>query len=146
MELKRWGLSESSGSYEERDKANVNLCDMVIAFRLNKPKTGRGTTKTFNYARYGRYEDSVLPKYDTSPGATGVEELDGKKPVLVVWCNAPPNVHPRKDEFPERIKNFILKHRGTPSLLSGTYGSRPPPSLILPPLGNLHLSPVPLPL
>lgn len=42
--------------------------------------------------------------------------VDGKlpalKPVLVIWDA---HVHPRKEKFAKRIKNFILKHTGAAS-------------------------------
>ncbi len=35
----------------KRDKLNVDMCDVLIAFIYDIPKTGRGTLMTVNYAR-----------------------------------------------------------------------------------------------
>lgn len=107
-DLKKYGLMESKmKGYEDRDKKNVDMCDIVIAFRLNKPKTGRGTTQTFNYAAYGAYKNSITPVFEAITGITELKYNTGYKPVLVIWDV---NIHTQKHSFSQAIKQFISKH------------------------------------
>lgn len=106
--LKKYGLLESKvKGYKDRDKLNVDMCDVVIAFRLSKPKTGRGTTQTFNYAAYGTYSNSTLPIFDTITGVTEIKYNQDRKPVIVLWD---PMNHINKSQFPTAIKQFIEKY------------------------------------
>ena len=110
LELKTWGLKDyPTRGYDARDKANVDLCDIVIAFRLNIPKTGRGTCKTYNYAFKGKYEDSVRPSFsDAKNGVFEMRNVENikSKPVLILWD---PMTH--SAQYVATIKEFL--HRNT---------------------------------
>ena len=97
--------------YDARDKANVDMCDLMVAFRLNRPKTGRGTTKTFNYAYLGSYTDSKYPTYNDAQSNGTIELLPtqpSNKPVLIVWD---PMTHSNRAEYATLIADFIKKHQ-----------------------------------
>lgn len=70
LRLKAWGFSQTKSGgaqgYAERDQANVRLADAVIAFKVDLPLTGRGTTKTFNYALTNKYVDTALYPYNSA--------------------------------------------------------------------------------
>ncbi len=111
LELKEWGLKDFHvRGYDQRDKANVDMCDLVIAFRLNKPKTGRGTTKTMNYAYLGSYTDSKYPTFTDAQPDGSIELLPTQstnKPVLLLWD---PMTHPNHSNYSTLIANFVNKH------------------------------------
>ena len=108
--------------YQKRDEANVNICDILIAFRINVPKSGRGTMKTVGYAAYGVYNNVVVEdelkriidskKLNDKDGDDkfndGIYELDYKiKPALIIWD---PQTNINKDKYPDIIRQFIIKH------------------------------------
>eukprot|EP01012_Entosiphon_sulcatum_P015082 TRINITY_DN20098_c0_g1_i2.p1 TRINITY_DN20098_c0_g1~~TRINITY_DN20098_c0_g1_i2.p1 ORF type:complete len:185 (+),score=17.12 TRINITY_DN20098_c0_g1_i2:29-583(+) len=82
---KEFGLLESEGSYKHRDCQNVDWTDALVALRLTRPLTGRGTEKTVQYALTGRYKH--IPLEPPPEGTVGAFEVirTGKKPVLVLW-------------------------------------------------------------
>ena len=91
-----FGLQDSAGGYAAADRANVHLCDALLAFRYRVPKTGRGCESTIHFARVGTYEHVQLewPPADT---VTQLLPADGSHtagvPVLVVWDLAADNLH-----------------------------------------------------
>ena len=57
-----YGLQECFGGNRQRDILNVEQSDLLIAFLLNKEKTGRGTMSTINCARMGEHKHIQLEK------------------------------------------------------------------------------------
>lgn len=52
-----YGLKEMPNiGYRDKEIANVKLCDALLAIRIRKPDTGRGTESTINYLVNGQYE------------------------------------------------------------------------------------------
>ena len=112
MNLKKWGLKDFHvRGYDQRDRANVEMCDLVIAFRLDRPKTGRGTTKTLNYAYKGSYVDSKYPTFSDAQSNGTIELMPAQssnRPVMIVWD---PMTHKNSGEYSTLIANFIKKQK-----------------------------------
>lgn len=107
-ELVNYGLIQSKVmGYEDRDRRNAQLCDIMIAFRLSKPLTGRGTTKTYNFAAHGKYLDSIEPRFNSVNGLTEMNHSPGHRPVMIVWDVL---THPNKSKFVSEILKFVLKY------------------------------------
>ncbi len=81
---------------------NVDLCDLLVAFRLNKPRTGKGTDQTVNYARFGKYDFNSL-EYKTPIIAYTTD----KKPVIVVWDLSDENLTTLSREVKNFIKDYV---------------------------------------
>lgn len=72
-----FGLREHDvDSHSSRDQANVDECDLLVAFRYQIPKTGRGTEQTVQYALSGEYRHVEL-----IPPSSGTYFRKGKKSV-----------------------------------------------------------------
>ncbi len=100
-------------SHDEKDQLNVDMCDMLIAFRYSIPKTGRGTDKTIQYALTHEYIYTQR-KYNNAD----VEILSNessKKKVILIW-----NLN--KDNFDvivEKIKEFVKDNSSDKIMVSG---------------------------
>ncbi|QPB44374.1 molybdenum cofactor carrier [Medusavirus stheno T3] len=85
----KYGLSETTlgkGGDADRDLQNVLACDLLVAFLLDKPLTGRGTRNTMKFAYMGKRNVKACPdhifEHHTTP--TLVHGVAGKD-ILVVW-------------------------------------------------------------
>ena len=88
-----------------KDMCNVDLSNLVIAFRLNQPKTGMGTDRTVEYALHSKY--TYVPQVWDEKYANEVCVLSGKRPVVLVWDLNKNNL----SKFVEQTKEVIAQHK-----------------------------------
>jgi hypothetical protein len=103
-------------SNPKKDQANVGLCDFLVAFRLNRPRTGKGTDQTINYALCGKYEfeDGKIKYANEYKDKIHVIET-GKKPVVVIWDVSKDNLV----EFAKQTRAVVDKHSAKQIMVSG---------------------------
>lgn len=85
----KYNLCETSygkGGDADRDRQNVDNSDLLVAFLLDKPMTGRGTRQTMMYAYAGKRQSGVcvgpvLDHFDKPTLVRGVANTD----IFVVW-------------------------------------------------------------
>nr|QYA18420.1 DNA processing protein A [Clandestinovirus] len=127
LRAQEFNLKESSGSYKRRDMENVDMADGVVAFLVDRPMTGRGTTSTVRYAERGDHVFDPLVK----PEDGNFLEISGptaKKPCLVMWMpemppcdkgNAREIRRKALRDYHKPIAEFIVKHRIEKLMVSG---------------------------
>jgi hypothetical protein len=96
-------------NHTDKDISNVDIADVLIAFRINKPKTGKGTEMTVNYAKTGSYKHVPI---DTTEN---VIEIIGNKPVLILFDLGINNMK----DYAMQIVKFLTKHKPTNIMISG---------------------------
>jgi hypothetical protein len=80
--LQEFGLQISTGGFRQRDMDTADLCDGLVAFLLDRPMTGKGTTGTINYVTNGEHKFDGCP---VKPPDRSYQVIEGKKPALLLW-------------------------------------------------------------
>lgn len=106
LELKDLGLLENDKpSCASTDQKNVNLADVLIAFRYSsrpgRELTGRGTECTVNYALTKKYKHVILDQVQNH------QIYEGKKPVIVFWDLSKDNM----EDYSIILKSFLDSHQ-----------------------------------
>jgi hypothetical protein len=110
--MKRFNLLESSGGYRQRDMDTADMCDSLIAFLLNEPNTGRGTTGTINYVACGKHEFT----HSLVAPSKGYLIIKTQKPVLVLWDA---HIDANKELIISQIRDFLINFRLKSIMISG---------------------------
>lgn len=112
----------SSMSYSAKDKRNAALSCGLLAFLVDRPRTGRGTMQTISLFTRGVYnwedQDTGRKKYhrlSKPEGNPAFLWLPEKKPTLVIWDLTKENV----DMFVPVLKNFLMTHKLRALMFSG---------------------------
>lgn len=128
----KYSFYKESKTHTQKDKSNVNMSDLLIAFRLNRPLTGKGTDMTINYARYGKYnfvpltspKDEYIQMYDGndildiySQDCSKLEEHKSV-PVIIIWSDEKGELT-YQDKQIDVVKNFIKKYNAKKIMISG---------------------------
>eukprot|EP01006_Ploeotia_vitrea_P024072 TRINITY_DN56791_c0_g1_i1.p1 TRINITY_DN56791_c0_g1~~TRINITY_DN56791_c0_g1_i1.p1 ORF type:complete len:161 (-),score=1.25 TRINITY_DN56791_c0_g1_i1:102-584(-) len=108
--LEAFNMIESEGGYARRDKQNVELCDMIVAFRVRKPLTGKGTESTVQYAISGSY------KFIPFQQDKDILVLRGKKPAVIFWDTQTGNNVAR---YGAALRELLATHRPNVVMSSG---------------------------
>lgn len=138
IELKYTSFYPAS-SHPDKDKLNVDLCDILIAFRLNRPMTGRGTDQTINYATCGKYEfndgksrhvplliGAEMSERLATPNPVNeikykdefkdkIQIIQGTKPVFLIWNLSNDNLK----SFTSQLKELVKHYRNKSFMVSG---------------------------
>lgn len=85
------------------------MADVVVAFRISKPLTGRGTEMTINHALYGKYVH--VPLVHT----TDFIVYQGIKPVLLLWDITEENCA----DYLEHTIKFLKKYKPNKIMVTG---------------------------
>lgn len=112
-------------SYSLKDKRNAALSCGLLAFLVDKPRTGRGTMQTvslFTRGIYnwedpatGRKEYHPLSKPEGEPAFLWLPGEPEKKPALVIWDLTRENI----DMFVPVVTNFLMTHKLGSLMFSG---------------------------
>ena len=110
-----------------RDQMNVDMCDILIAFLWDLPKTGRGTLVTCHYAihKTARFNPKLVKRYDKSiddkarityfePGKKRCRDL--YKPTMIVVNLNDKNI----STVAIAMKNFIQRNKAQIIMASGS--------------------------
>ena len=110
LELTDWGLLENQvASYASTDRKNVDLTDVLIAFRYRISETGRGTSCTVNYALTKKY------KYVELDESQDYKIYEGKKPAIVFWDLNEKNL----ENFSNILHDFLSKYQPNNIMITG---------------------------
>ena len=96
-------------SHSHKNMLNVNITDVLIALRIRKPKTGKGTEKTINYAICSKYEHIELNHEEN------IVEINGVKPIIVLWDLTNDNL----EQYILSVTKFLIKHKPSKIMISG---------------------------
>lgn len=96
-----FGMKEAEGGYARRDRENVKISDAIIGFLLDIPNTGRGTTKTLQYALNGRQK--YIPFQKEKPV---MQLFQNRKPVLILWDISEATLHTGATAIADFVKKW----------------------------------------
>ncbi|KAJ6242463.1 cyclin-dependent kinase inhibitor-related protein [Anaeramoeba flamelloides] len=108
----KYGLREGKGGYHCRNKKNVEECDAIIGFLTSKPRTGSGTTKTFNYTVHGKYAFEQMYK----PRLVDWVVVNDLKPGIIFWDITNQKIQ----QMSEKLQQFFDEFRPNKLLVSGS--------------------------
>lgn len=118
--VEKYNIQEcAEPGFRIKDEMNANQSNGLVAFRINKPLSGKGTEQTIYYFLHGERapNDFVVPQKATSED---VELRLGKKPVLLIW-----DVHqivqdPTKlEDIACRVAEFINQNNISKLMVAG---------------------------
>lgn len=116
-----YNLTEGEGGYAWRDKKNVELSDALIAFLVDRPKTGKGTMQTANKFKTDQYKYVQVDK-PANKGHLLFQGTTSLKPVLFFWDLSEENLA-SNSEF---LKDFLNRFKPKNLMVAGSCESTVP--------------------